>query len=292
MTPRKGKSVGHIFMNMAFAVSYVSNEDDRENVRKLISQHGGKVLEDGFDGLFDPVASPNKSRSSTDEEQTQLSLSENATTLTFVALIADDFSRKAKYMQALALGLPCISGQWITACVETQAIVEWEAYLLVAGQSSFLKNAHISRRLLPYSAADASLPSTFDGRRKLLQGKSILLVTGKGRAVEKRKAYVFLTRALGPDRVGQATDLINAKDKLLKAEESGEPYDWLYVEGNHSAAEEAVFSSGPITVGGSKKRKRGPIPAEDTAAPAPKRIRVINDEFVIQSLILGQLIED
>jgi hypothetical protein len=266
---------GSLFANMAFAVSYSKHEQEKNEVTKLIADNGGQILQEGFDTLFDV--------SKLRESEAGLTLSTAAKPLGFSALIADEHSRKAKYMQALALGLPCISGQWILACVSRGATLDWSPYLLCAGQSSFLGNAMKSRVLQPYPAAEAALQTTLEARDKLLDGKSVLIVTGRGKA-EKRKPYVFLTRALGPARVGQVGDLSEARTKL-----SSESWDLLYSDCPQEAAAATVFGSAASS-GASKKRKRGPTTVDDSI-PSPKRIRVIDDETMIQSLILGQFME-
>jgi hypothetical protein len=274
----------NLFRKMAFAVSY-KEHDEKSHVTHLITGQGGRILEEGFEKLFD-TTSLSKSRSQGADDDGELVLTATAKSVGFTALIADEHSRKAKYMQALALGLPCISGRWIVTCVTKEEVVDWIPYLLCAGQSSFLGNAIRSRTLTPYPAIDANFLNIFSSREKLLYGKSVLLVTGRGKAEETRKAYVFLTRALGPTRVGQVADHDQARRKLLE----DDSWDLLYVDKNESAAEVAVFGSTVPSTSRSKKRKKGPTAAEES--PAPKKIRVISDEVVIQSLILGQLLED
>ncbi|KAF7960132.1 hypothetical protein EAE96_001731 [Botrytis aclada] len=287
------KSMDSLFEGMAFAVSYVDAGKDKQVAIRLIKQHGGRILDDGFENLFTPTIPPSKSRTGSSETgEAELEIASSELNIGFVALIADEHSRKAKYMQALALGLPCISGRWISHCVEKCTIIDWLPYLLSAGNSSFLGGAVKSRYLRPYSASNANLNDIFTQRLKLLDGKSILIVTGKGKAGEKRKPYTFLTRALGPTRLGQAQDLKQAREMLLDAESKNSSYDWLYVDGKQDV-EAAVFENTPAsTSGGGRKRKRASIQEEQASPPLPKRIRIVNDEVMIQSLILGQLIED
>lgn len=276
------KKTKGIFSNMAFAVSYVSAEVEKDKVTKLIRDNGGQILEDGFDSLF------NKSVPTSSNDAKELQLLPSAEKIGFVALIANQHSRRAKFMQALALGLPCISGKWINACLEKNSILDWTVYLLCAGQSVLLGDACRSRTLQPYSAAEAKLVDTFEQRDQFLHGKSILIITGNAKRLESRSAYVFLTRALGPSRIGHAVDLQEARKKLTEAEKDGNEWDMVYVD-NEKGAESTLFEDTPG--GGSRKRKRASTAtSEDT--PAPKRIRVICDETVVQSLILGQLMED
>lgn len=285
------KSIGKLFDDMAFAVSYVGAEKDKQVATRLIKQHGGRILEDGFEELFAPMNSPSKSRTEDIEiEEAELEVASSQANVGFVALIADDHSRKAKYMQALALGLPCISGRWISHCVNKGIVIDWLPYLLSAGNSSFLGGVVKSRYLRPYPASNATLNDTLVERPRLLKGKSILIVTGKGKAGEKRKPYTFLTRALGPLRLGQAQDLTQARKMLLDAESKNANYDWLYVDGKQDV-DAVVFENTPTNTAG-RKRKRASIQEEDVSPPLPKRIRVVNDDIIIQSLILGQLIED
>jgi hypothetical protein len=262
---------------MAFAVSYIKRLQEKDDVTKLILDNGGQILQDGFEVLFE--------KSRPQETDTRLTLSATAKLLGFSALIADDHSRRAKYIQALALGLPCISGHWVLACIAKGTVLDWSPYLLCAGQSSFLGNAIKSRTLQPYPATEATLKKTLQARAKLLTGKSVLVVTGKGKTKDKRKAYVFLTRAIGADRVRQVVDLSEARKELIS---EGQTWDLLYVDSQEEAAEAAIISA---TNSSSRKRKRRPMATTDTTA-SPKRIRVINDERIIQSLILGQLLED
>lgn len=276
-----------LFNNMAFAVSYVKQQEERDDVTRMIKEQGGRILIDGFDSLFDL-----RSGTQLEDGDNDLTLSPAATRVGFTALIADEHSRKAKYMQALALGLPCVSGRWIRNCVSKGEVIDWAPYLLCAGQSSFLDNAIRSRILLPYSPIHASFPDTIANRSKLLHGKSVLLVTGKGRgAEEKRKAYVFLIRALGPARLGQVVDYGQARKALFEAQGQDHKWDLLYVDSNEDAAEAAVFGSVSASGGNSRKRKRVSIAADEAGKPAPKKVRIISDETVIQSLILGELLE-
>jgi hypothetical protein len=279
------KKPNKLFSRMAFAVSYVKQDKEKSYVTDMITEQGGRVLDDGFERLFEATFIP-RSRLSAGDEETELTMTAAAKSFGFVALVADEHSRKAKYMQALALGLPCISGKWILTCVAKGEIVDWSPYLLCAGKSSFLGNAIRSRILARYSAIEAKFPGTLSSRDKLLNGKSILMVTNRS-IEDARKAYVFLTRAMGPARIGQVSDHEQARKKLME----DNSWDFLYVDKNEDVAEAALFGQSVPPSLGSKKRKRGLVSADEDVGPAPKRIRVISDEVIIQSLILGQLME-
>ncbi|KAL1851331.1 hypothetical protein VTK73DRAFT_9454 [Phialemonium thermophilum] len=337
---------GRIFEGMAFAISFQSKKPgetaDQYNERmKLaksletkIASAGGRILNDGFDELFEirPVrnattSAPSRAdlESGPGEDGEGLTLSAAARALGFTALIADGHSRKVKYMQALALGLPCLAPRWVTACLDRNAIVDdWTPYLLCAGQSAFLGDAVRSRNLAPYDASKATLAEVVDRRSRILQGSRILLVMssssggsvrdtnggGSSRAEQesKRMAYVFLARALGAS-LFRVPSLAEAPACLRAMEEAGRPFDWIYVDGKADAGGQSSSSlSEPSGRGGGaaaarntgKKRKRGKVneaagSGTGTAAwlwRQGKKIRTLSDELVIQSLILGRLIEE
>ena len=281
------KRTSNIFNNMAFAVSYVGKETEKSNAIKLILEHGGRVLIEGFEELFLFDGTETEENEQAGKKATSgtarpsLKLTPKAERLGFVCLIADRHSRRAKYMQALALGLPCLAGRWIEDCVKAGSVLGWEAYLLPSGESSFLRGAVHSRLLQPYSPIDAQFASTIERRHKLLDRRSVLLIVGKGKAEERRKAYLFLTHALGASRVGKVPSVDAARQALTGAASAGDKWDWVYADGAEADASEMLSSA----LG--KKRKKGSIKPGSF-----KHVKVVEDEFVVQSLILGRLLED
>ncbi|KAK4451893.1 DNA repair protein crb2 [Podospora aff. communis PSN243] len=290
-----------IFEGMAFAISFQSKRPGETNdqynnrvefattIEKRIKQAGGRILEAGFDELFDitPVKTATGSPSSSVQGEAELHLTDSGRSTGFTALIADGHSRKVKYMQALALGLPCLAGRWITSCLERGEIVDWTPYLLCAGQSAFLGDAIRSRSLTSYDAATARLEDIINQRTKLLGGSRILLVMKK--ALEgKKMAYVFLARILGAS-VSRVYSTEEARVKVKAEEDAGTPFNWVYVDGKEDAGD--LFAT-PGTGGGRKRKRASAAASTATIEPPLKKIRTLSDELVIQSLILGRLIEE
>lgn len=262
----------------------------------LIRKNGGRVLEKGFGELFDMNALQTNSVARNNEagnlsDGSNLTLTATARGVGFACVIADEHSRRVKFMQALALGLPCISGRWIEHCVARKEILDWDQYHLAAGESSFLGGAIRSRNLQSYPANTANFANRFESRPKLLTGKSILLITGKGRVEERRKPYFFLTQALGARRVKHVPNNQEARKFLLDAESNGEEWNWVYVDENEDEAEKAIFGT---AMAPPRKRKRGSEVSDDgeNTVPPPKKVRIVSDEYVIQSLILGKFLEE
>ncbi|KAI1776453.1 hypothetical protein F4818DRAFT_414150 [Hypoxylon cercidicola] len=284
-----------IFDGMVFALSFQSgqvrkNKDkvtDRSTIEHMIRQGGGRVLADGFDELFSFDSFQARGNATASHTlSSSLTLFDDGTG--FTALIADGHSRKVKYMQALALGIPCLAPKWITTCTAKKEIVDWTSYLLCAGPSALLGEAIRSRDLQPFDACTAKLVDIINNRPKLLDEARILLVM-KTRNEGKKLPYVFLAQVLGGSLV-RVHSLEEARTKLREGESQDQPFDWVYVDGNMHDAQRALFNPAAGETA-SKKRKRQSVSSETSDRP-PKKIRTLDDELVIQSLILGRLIED
>ncbi|KAI7162718.1 hypothetical protein KC349_g1853 [Hortaea werneckii] len=363
---------GGIFSGMAFAISFGSNEAEKSEVTRLIRRNGGMILETGFDELFEipdldasgndstPLRrSTSKTKKSIDDDREvmgdggdgdgegttppPLRLKPQYHDLGFAALIADKHSRRAKYMQALALNLPTLSSRWVTdslASASSSAAnsrepstaaanpspLPWATYLLAAGESAYLSGAIRSRLLSPtYPASTARLRDIIAHRPLLLNDDGVLIVapaaatsSGAGggggksasQAWERRKAYAFLTLALGAGKVRRVAGLEEVRGLLGRSEQGGEEvqrgWKWVYVDGDVGEASARVFGGdggkgrGSSAVGGKGKRKRdgslgfnggGGSSGEPMSVASPDgRVKVVNDEFVVQSLILGALV--
>lgn len=298
-----------IFAGMAFAISFQGKQPGEKDVQykarmtistsitTKIKQAGGKLLPDGFDHLFEfgPVKNADReasSVSSTPQPDDDITLTPQAQDTGFTALIADGHSRKAKYMQALALGLPCIHERWITACIEQHRLVDWADYLLCAGNSSFLGDAVRSRNLSPYDAASAKLRQVIQYRPRLLDQSRILLLMA--RADESRKAaYIFLARVLGAS-LSRVHTVDEARRQLKAREDAGRPFDWVYIVDEKLSVEDLFMPPAAGVVEGSRKRKRRSevVKGDVSIARPAKRVRALSDELVIQSLILGRLMKE
>ncbi|KAI1753553.1 hypothetical protein F4782DRAFT_529433 [Xylaria castorea] len=290
--PKRG-----IFEGMVFAISLQERQQPQRSkdkslskgsLEEMIRQEGGDILDDGFNALFEFDTLPTSTKaSSTHVLSSSLNLLDSGTG--FAALIADGHSRKVKYMQALALGIPCLAPKWVTTCVSKKEIVDWSSYLLCAGSSTLLGDAIRSRNLQPYDASTARLAQVISQRPKFLNESKILFIMKKTKNEEKRLPYVFLAQVLGASLL-RVNSIEEARAKLREAESGNNAFDWVYVDDHLQDAKSALFGSAPGE-GNSRKRKRTST-GTDVGDQPPKRIRTLNDELVIQSLILGRLIEE
>ncbi|KAE8159893.1 hypothetical protein BDV40DRAFT_302782 [Aspergillus tamarii] len=295
-----------IFSGMVFAVSYGENDVAKTRITRMILDNDGHILHDGFNELFDlpssrPVVTPSKSPNPATINN-QFRLTGGAEDVGFACLIADKHSRRPKYMQALALNLPCLSDRWIEDCIAQRQVMDWEMYLLPAGESSYLHGATKSRLLHPYPAMQARLPETIAARPNLLYGQSVLVVMGRGKAdEERRKAYLFLTYALGASKVERVPDIKSARAVLEQgAAGTGCEWDWIYVDNDEKASAIATILGASVPgsqkaypAQRSRKRKRNELTESISGSDLglSTNVRIVGNEFVCQSLILGRLID-
>ena len=298
------------FSNMAFVLTSTGDGMDKDAIARAIKTNGGRVLERGFHELFDTEsfelsASQSRRTSNTAIEGAGiLTLKEDFKRLGFVALITDSHSRSTKYLQALALNVPCLHLRWVNDSLSASHALSFARYLLPAGLSKYLDPNGIVRsramRIYDPSSDDVSFEKAFQDRDLLLHGQSVLLITGKSKKeIEKRQPFVFLTHALGACNVGRCADVSAATQLLAQGQ-----WDWVYVDNDQSSVADAaaqLFGTGaPAKIAkGSfkkgKKRKRDDGEAEELLAKgdiAARKVRVASAEFVIQSLILGALVDD
>ncbi|KAG6235917.1 hypothetical protein E4U25_004271 [Claviceps purpurea] len=273
-----------LFEGMIFALSF-SDNPQRTKLEAKMTQAGATIIHEGFQELFEPSPVLH-SNSALEESHDCLTLARANLEYGFAAVIADSHSRKAKYMQALALGLPCLAPQWAYTCLKKAEIVDWTPYLLCAGQSHVLGNAIRSRTLSPYDALDAKLAHILAHRDKLLAGEKLLLVQDQDHRKsrrETRQQYLFLALALGPSVLHRVYTVQEAGAVVREAEKSGSPFAWVYMD-SATGTLEAVLAAASQETG---KRKRRAV----AARPVGGDLKVLTDELMIQSLILGRMVE-
>ncbi len=279
-----------LFRNMAFSITNVDRLEDSERIKTYISANGGTILEKGFDELFHipPLARTTATKEANDDPLFELISA--AKNLGFTCLIADRYCRRAKFVQALALGIPCLATRWITDCVAKQQVLPWGPYLLPSGESSFLGGAVRSRVLQLFPTETTTLSEIIGKRPKMLDNCSVLLIMEKGQE-ETMRQHPLITHALGASKIARAINEDAAAKAVGDASALGEPWDWVFSYDKEKAVEERLFGMNQTR----KKRKRGTEgEVLEVAGRREKRGRtkVVGNEFVIQSLILGMLIEE
>ena len=275
-----------MFGNMAFAITNVDRDQDNKRVKDLINSNGGLILENGFEDLFS-IPALNRATNSAGNTAASFHLTSQSKDIGFTCLIADKHCRRAKFIQALALGIPCLATRWISDCVTKQRVLPWGPYLLPSGESSFLGGAVRSRNLQPFQAATGKLNQMVEIRPKLLEDASVLLIMDKSQE-ETMRQHPLITHALGASKVARAISVDEAVKNVGDAQALGQPWDWVFSYDKEKEVEKRL--SGAASNG--KKRKRGRETEGDVPQIKKAKTKVVGNEFVIQSLILGMLIDN
>lgn len=269
-----------MFGGMVFALSF--DDTTRDRIATLVHENGGTILPDSFTELFD----------------NGLDLKADFTSAGFTAFLTNEHSRRKKYMQALALGLPCLHGKWVQACVGNSTHVNhWQDYLLPAGESAELAGA-VRSRILPCSIDinHTTLRDIVDSRSQFFtQQTQIVFVTGRSKAGPK--PHLFFVRAMADASctVETAADLNAASECLRKLDRTRRA--WLIVDNNkkdidaaHALVEEIMHGPADTVVSrGPVRRKTGGTGVHLVSTAAEWNLQVADSEFVMQSLILGRL---
>ncbi|BFZ60002.1 radiation sensitive protein rad9 [Saitoella coloradoensis] len=258
MVQRFTTQVSTLFRGCVFALTFSGGDAARDEVTRDIRLHGARILEIGLDELYHPLSDDNPNAALVPRNDVQGHK--------FACVIADRYSRKIKYLQALALGLPCLSFRFVKDCIRAGEIVDWQTYLLPAGASDYLHGACRSMQVVPFIDG-INLFERLTKKHGLLDDKSVLIVTGKGRTQETRKVYEFLTYAMGAAKVDKAPDPETVGAHLRRKAAKGWDYIIVGKEGEASKIK---------NMAGLGHEKGG--------------MRVVEVEWLVQSLILGRLI--
>lgn len=280
------RASGGLFRNMVFAITNVDRAEDSKRIKARILSNGGVILHRGFDELFN-IPALNRTTNPKENIDQTFHLTSEAQDVGFTCLIADKHCRRAKFVQALALGIPCLATRWVSDCVTKQRVLPWAPYLLPSGESTFLGGAIRSRNLESFSADTAMLSDIVGNRPRLLEGASVLLIMEKGQE-EIMQQHPLLTHALGASKVSRAISEDAAAKAVTEAYALGEPWDWIFSYDKEKKVEKRLF--GGSSTG--QKRKRGRDSAVRETPVKKAKTKVVGNEFMIQSLILGMLIDD
>lgn len=302
------RSASKTFFNMAFAITFTNESLDKVDMAKRIASCGGIVIEDGFYELFDTEAENaliSSSEGTATGDLDGLVLHSEFGNLGFVALISDSHSRRTKYIEALALNVPCLHWRWVYDSLSASRALPFAKYLLPAGTSTFLDLGGVvrSRGMAAYDPADehVTFKTMLKERHFFLRKQPVLVVTIRAKKakneLERKSPYMFLMRAMGAACVTLCGDFSSARNLIKDGK-----FEWVCVDGKAETFDDT--SAKLLGCGDSKsvKKKAGDKRRmEDrmeggslfrAGLVGSNRVRVMSGEFVIQSLILGALLEE
>ena len=117
-TAVNGTSTSKFLKRIGFVVTMKSaDEKSRTQISDLIKNKGGRIIED-WTNLF--PFSPTQTDRSWVARQADVKHKDLGVQTVF--LLADEPNQKPKYLVALALGIPCVSTNWLLACNEEVSV--------------------------------------------------------------------------------------------------------------------------------------------------------------------------
>ena len=120
-------------------------------------------------------------------------------------------------------------------------------------------------------------------RPKLLDSKSIVLLAARSQA--KRDTYAFLALALGATRVERVSDVAELQSLLGQ-----EGWDFVCVDDAKVDDIRSKLTGNGSSLRKSAKRKRT-SGRQDPAPPDISSHKIVGHEYIVQSLILGALVD-
>ncbi|KAG2349778.1 hypothetical protein BDR05DRAFT_253633 [Suillus weaverae] len=121
-------------------------EQTKDSVMLAIKHNGGTVIDD-WSSIFpmEGTHSQSNKRWIASQENFKFKPKPEFEGLERVFLLADDYNQKPKFLVALALGIPCLSNEWIRDdYLNKQSQLDWQSVLLPAGFSETL-SARVSQ---------------------------------------------------------------------------------------------------------------------------------------------------
>lgn len=289
-----------LFKSMIFILTNIHSSADLAKTKMLIESQGGTILDDGFDSLFhipalnhpiSPTRKSNAGFASFSAEDDDLHLLPQFHSAGFTCLLADKHCRRAKYIQALALGIPCLATRWVGDCIAKSTLAPWQPYLLPAGESAFLGHGAVRSRVLsaPFPPSSTTLSNLLDHRSRILADMAVLLFIRKGEEENAMKPYPLLVSAMGPRRMARASSLDAMVRAVREASTTGSPWDLVITASGEKEAERVLLGG---SASATRKRRSGATLDEGQSGRLSfGRTRVVGNEVVVQSLIAGMLVD-
>ncbi|KAI0273722.1 hypothetical protein BC834DRAFT_224345 [Gloeopeniophorella convolvens] len=234
------KALAHVGVVVTFSAG-CNREKEREDMVRIIKTSGGTCLDDWSDVW--PLSGEygaGRKRWVVGEQSVGTALQQEVQQ---VFLVSDAANSKPRYLTALALGIPCLSVDWLKALSSSKCIVaDWPQYLLPAGYSDSL-GARVTQlvdfdwgKTLDHltDVMSNSVPTKlFAGQSVLVVGQEYFPPPAKGKkgssgvGDEKSEGGRFVPRiilSMGAARVETVPDAKHA---------SGKKFDYVIVKDLH-----------------------------------------------------------
>lgn len=189
VSPKKNQTIDKsgLFSGSLFFMTSI-DDDKKEELKKIITDNGGVLIEEEIKDIFHYETVDDK----------RILLLKLLDGYKFTAILSSNYCRSAKYFQALALGWPILSSQWVEDVVKNVCqFSHWGVYLLPAGHSTHLGtvkslDVHKFRANMDHYDVKDQLANNAD----LLQNYNILMVYNRNNNTTLETCE-FIFHALG-----------------------------------------------------------------------------------------------
>lgn len=225
LSPKKDRLHSTLFSGYVFFVTSIE-ESRKSKILEMITTNGGVFIDDDIKRFTELTAGPNG----------LLLALKKFESFRFGALLADNYSRSAKYLQALALGWPILADCFIEQVLKTPTMLDdWPVYLLPAGQSLVTKSLRSLDvyQFMKNCNENFSLDRQFDLNQELLFGWNIVVLNTKQDA-RTLDMCGFIFHAFGAKSLKLCSDteevrsvVLEFKQKVLVYDNLGKEYEKL-----------------------------------------------------------------
>ncbi|KAK9377374.1 uncharacterized protein V1513DRAFT_97866 [Lipomyces chichibuensis] len=172
----KGNVKHGIFSGSAFALSGYSNKS-RVELQNIIISNGGWYLENGLIDLFVTCTDPEGDGVKVLPRKAELQC------LRFAAVVSEVCSRRLKYLNAIALGWPCLTSSFLIQSSEVGRVVPWSEHRVAdTGELRSLIQSDTSLFVLGFGKG-WDLWSMYSRRFKMLHGLNVVILKSGNRQV-------------------------------------------------------------------------------------------------------------
>lgn len=214
-----------LFGRIAFSITIINTGSVmRDSIVSDIAGNGGRLLPQGLDELFEDSPFHDS------KDIAPLRLTVLGKSLKAAIVIADQPSRRAKYLQALSLGLPCLYFSYIQDCITANTLLDIHPYLLAAGEGKINGHSILMSMtcIIPSLTTTHSLFQAIQHRRRIYDKKSIIIVIGPPEQSDTRKIHYFLAWAMCAEEITDVPTLSDAY-RLFQNPEDGKHWDLVSV---------------------------------------------------------------
>lgn len=228
------------FAKTGFVVTLSPKNSNPEQTKKsamnAIKDYGGQLVDD-WSSVFTMEGRHSQSNKRWTVTPDDFHLKEGVA-LDRVFLLADDANQKPKFLIALALGIPCLSFEWLTKA--TKPSEDWQAFLLPAGYSDVL-SARVSQLVdldwgncseyLQDILSNSVAPKLFSDKKLLCIGVDFVPphrgrknASNVGRVTEAARTVPWIILCMGASKVEAVTDIKQVSSKELRT------FDYVIVQ--------------------------------------------------------------